>query len=69
MTPLQVLATWSASVSAGALPRPVVEAVQDHVLDTVGLCLAATPMATSHMARRLAVSWGGAPDASLLGYA
>ena len=36
-------------------------------MDTVGLCLAATPLGTSHMALDMAVSWGGPEEATTIG--
>jgi len=68
-TPLQVLATFSAGLTYDALPRPVVESFTHRVLDTLGICIAATALDTSGMATRVAAAWGGHGEATVIGYA
>ncbi|MBI2221984.1 MAG: MmgE/PrpD family protein [Acidobacteria bacterium] len=67
-TPLEQLAAFVAGVTYERLPADVVLSVKHRVLDTVGLCLAATPLDTSVQAVRLARAWGGPPQAAVIGH-
>ena len=67
-TPLQALAAFSAGVTFDALPGPVVESFTHRVLDTVGICIAATALDTSGMATRVASAWGGPGEATVVGH-
>jgi 2-methylcitrate dehydratase PrpD len=67
-TPLQALAAFSAGVTFEALPRPVVESFTHRVLDTLGICIAATALDTSGMATRVAAAWGGHGEATVIGH-
>ena len=67
-TPLQVLAAFSAGLTYDALPRRVVESFTHRVLDTLGICLAATAIDTSGMATRVATAWGGRGEATVIGH-
>ena len=63
------LAEFAAAVRYETLPPDVVDSVRDRMLDTVGLCLGATPLDTSGMALRVARSWGGPAEATVIGAA
>lgn len=67
-TALNRLSEFAAGVSHSTLPSLVSECVKEHVLDTVGVCLAATKLDTSDMSARLARSWGGPEEATVLGF-
>lgn len=68
LTIVQRLAAFVDDVSYEALPPEVVQSVRERVLDTVGLCLGATPIDTSAMARKVALSWGGPEEATVIGF-
>lgn len=63
----RTLAGFAASVRYEGLPAAVVSSIRERILDTVGLCLGATPLDTSVMALRVARSWGGPADATVVG--
>ncbi len=65
----QALAEFAATVSYHALPPEVVRSARERILDTVGLCLAALPLETSGMAIRVARSWGGPAESTVIGSA
>jgi len=67
-TPLQVLSAFSAGVTFDALPALVVESFTHRVLDTLGICIAATALDTSGMATRVAAAWGGPGEATVVGH-
>jgi 2-methylcitrate dehydratase PrpD len=67
-TPLERLAAFVADVDAERLPERVIRSVQERVLDTLGLCLAAGPLETTAQALAVARAWGGPPMASVIGY-
>lgn len=69
LTVSQRLAGFAASVSYGALSAEVVGSVRERILDTVGLCLGAAPLETSGMALRVARSWGGPAESTVIGAA
>jgi 2-methylcitrate dehydratase PrpD len=66
-TPLQELAGFAAGVSFDALPPPVVESFTHRVLDTLGICAAATALDTSAMATKVAAAWKGPGEATVIG--
>jgi 2-methylcitrate dehydratase PrpD len=66
-TYLQTLSEFAAGLSFASLPAQVIGCVKEHILDTVGICLAATRINTSQMAMRLASSWGGPEESSAFG--
>jgi 2-methylcitrate dehydratase PrpD len=63
----QRLAVFAESVSFSTLPNEVIASIRDRILDTTGLCLGAVPLETSGMALRVARSWGGSPEATVVG--
>ena len=67
-TLLQRFSQFADGVAYENLPPEVVASVKHRVLDVVGLCLAAAPLDTSRMAVELAVSWGGAAEATTIGF-
>lgn len=69
LTPLETLAAFVAETRAEHLPPAVGASVKDRILDVVGLCLGATPLATSDQALAVARAWGGPPVASVIGQA
>ncbi len=66
-TLLQRFSRFAAEVTYDSLPPAVITSLKERTLDTIGLCLAATPLDTSAMALNLAVSWGGNPESSTIG--
>jgi len=66
-TPLERLAEFAAAVHPATLPEAVASGVREHLLDTVGVSLAATGLDTSAMAREVALAWGGPPQATVIG--
>ncbi len=66
-TLLQRFSRFAAEVTYESLPPAVVASLKARALDTIGLCLAATPLDTSAMALNLAVSWGGREEATTIG--
>lgn len=66
-TLLQRFSRFAADVTYESLPLAVITSLKERTLDTIGLCLAATPLETSQMALNLAVSWGGTPEATTIG--
>lgn len=69
LTIMQRLAEFCASVTYQSLPEAVTKSVKDRVMDTVGICLAAVQVDTSRMAAELAAGWGGAREATAIGFA
>ncbi|MBX7184740.1 MAG: MmgE/PrpD family protein [Vicinamibacteria bacterium] len=65
----QALALFAADVRRDTLPDAVAASVRERLLDTVGLCLGATPLETSGMARRVAQAWGGPGESTVIGAA
>jgi 2-methylcitrate dehydratase PrpD len=68
-TLLQRYSRFAADATYQTLPPAVITSIKERTLDTIGLCLAATPLETSQMALHLAVSWGGNPEATTIGSA
>jgi 2-methylcitrate dehydratase PrpD len=67
-TIVRELAEFSAGVRFADLPAEAVKAVEGHLLDTLGVCLAARRLETSGMALQLARGWGGSQDCSVVGF-
>lgn len=67
-TALQRFADFASQTRYDALPPAVIQSIKERFLDTIGLCLAAAPMDTSRMAADLGASWGGAPEATIIGF-
>ncbi len=65
----QALALFAADVRRDTLPDAVAASVRERILDTVGLCLGATPLETSGMALRVARAWGGPGESTVIGSA
>lgn len=63
----QQLAEFAASTSFSTLPNEVIESVRGRILDTLGICIAATQLSTS----RAAIDWvayqGGVAEATAFG--
>lgn len=68
MTPLEKLSRFAAETTFDRLPVEVVESVKARILDTYGLCLAASILDTSRMALEIAKAWGGPPEATAIGF-
>ncbi|MEI6666658.1 MAG: MmgE/PrpD family protein [Acidobacteriota bacterium] len=66
-TPVQQLGAFAARVDPSALPADVVTSVGHRILDTLGLCLGATPLPTSGAALRMAEAWGGPATSTVIG--
>jgi 2-methylcitrate dehydratase PrpD len=61
------LADFAAESAFEQLPADVVDSVVKRVLDVLGICVAATPLDTSAMARAWVVEQGGHPQAYAVG--
>lgn len=67
-TPLAIQVARFATVqSYEALPGEVADSVRKRVLDILGICVAASPLATSGAVRSYASGQGGRPDAHAVG--
>jgi 2-methylcitrate dehydratase PrpD len=55
-------------LSFESIPRTVVEKTKDHILDTLGICIASSRMEFGGAALNLIGSWGGKPESSLIGF-
>jgi 2-methylcitrate dehydratase PrpD len=62
------LARFTCGLSSRNLPADVVQAVKTNVLDTLVCAAAGSSAHSASRARELAVEWGGAPQATILGY-
>jgi 2-methylcitrate dehydratase PrpD len=67
LTLVQALAAMMADARRSGLPAEVRASVRQRVLDTLGICVAASSLETSAAIRRFAVTQGGAPEASAVG--
>ena len=67
LTLVQALAAMMADARRNGLPAQVRTSVRQRVLDTLGICVAASPLDTSAAIRRFALSQGGTPEASAVG--
>ncbi|MFN8534303.1 MAG: MmgE/PrpD family protein [Dehalococcoidia bacterium] len=65
----QQLAQFAENVSFHSLPPEVVKSVKERMLDTVGICLAATEEGLADGVAALAESWGGREEAGIVGRA
>lgn len=63
----QRLAELAASTSFADLPLALVDSVRQRVLDTVGICVAASELISSQAVSRYVEAQGGAPHASVIG--
>lgn len=62
------LAAFITGLNFADIPQPVVENVKLHLLDSLGISLAARRLATTRMVLSLVREMGGQPQSSLLGY-
>jgi 2-methylcitrate dehydratase PrpD len=67
-TLLEQFSRFAERINYDRLPAQVITSVKHRALDTIGLCLAAAPLETSRMAVELARSWGGAAEATVIGF-
>jgi len=67
-TILEQLSAFTAGLTYAALPEPVVASIKTRVMDTLGICLAASKLDTSQMAIRMAAQWGGPEEATAVGH-
>lgn len=58
---------FAAASSGPGIPDEVIDSVRSRILDTVGICLAASALPTSGAARAWASEQGGAPQAHAIG--
>jgi 2-methylcitrate dehydratase PrpD len=66
-TLVEALAEMVAATRRGGLPAEVTASVTQRVLDTLGICVAASGLATSESIRRFATSQGGTAEADAVG--
>lgn len=69
LTLVQALAGMMADARRDGLPERVRASVRQRVLDTLGICVAASPLETSAAIRRFALAQGGTAEASAVGVA
>jgi 2-methylcitrate dehydratase PrpD len=67
LTLIQALAGMVADARRGAVPPRVRASVRQRVLDTLGICVAASTLPTSAAVQRFAAAQGGAPEAHAVG--
>jgi 2-methylcitrate dehydratase PrpD len=65
-TLVQQLAHFAAETTFDSLPAEVVHSIKQRMLDTVGICLAATYEQLGDGVGELVATWGGKPEASLI---
>jgi 2-methylcitrate dehydratase PrpD len=63
----QAIGLFAANSTCATIPAEVLDSVQKRVMDTLGICLAASTLSTSRMAREWACEQGGAPQAHAIG--
>ena len=63
------LAEFAAGLRPSDIPAPVAAAARRHLLDVVGVALAAAPMPFARMALEAATALGGPGDGSVIGFA
>lgn len=63
----QAIGLFAANATYVTIPAEVLGSVQKRVMDTLGICLAASTLPTSRMARDWAKEQGGAPQAHAIG--
>lgn len=69
MTLARRQAEFAAGLGRSDLPAEVVASVQERMLDTIGIALAASRLDTSDAVRAVAGAWGGKGEASVVGVA
>lgn len=67
-TIVEQLSAFVEAVTYPALPEEVIASIKTRIMDTLGICLAAGALETSHMAVRLASEWGGPKEATIVGF-
>lgn len=67
MTLARRQAEFVAGLRSTDLPADVVRSVEERMLDTVGVALAASALRTSDAVRTVAQAWGGSPSAAAIG--
>jgi 2-methylcitrate dehydratase PrpD len=67
MTIAQDLSEWATQLTFEDLPSEIVRAVQDRLLDTLGVALAGASSDAGQIVRRRAIDWGGSGAAGVLG--
>ena len=67
VTLVRQLAEFMDSTTFDRLPDPVTNSTCQRVLDTLGICLAASDLDTSEAVRRFVQEQGGAPQSSAIG--
>ena len=66
-TLLQRFGQFAEAVTYDTLPAAVIQSLKERALDTIGLCLAATPLDTSRMMIEMVSRWGGYAEATAIG--
>ena len=66
-TLVQALAAMMADARRDGVPRQVRDSVRQRILDTLGICVAASTLPTSAAVQRFAVAQGGQPEAHAVG--
>ncbi len=66
-TLLEALAAMVSDATPDRLPREVLDDARAHLLDTLGICLAATELDTSRAVTEYALGQGGRPEAHAIG--
>src|SRR5512135_1729016 len=64
---VQALAEFAANATFEQLPAAVVQSVKQRVLDTLGICLAASAESIGQGVADLLEVWGGRPEAGVVG--
>lgn len=67
LTLSQQLADFAVQVFRNGLPQPIEATVTQHILDTVGLCLAAHELSTSHAVLSFVSTQGGTAQSRVIG--
>lgn len=68
MTASETLAAFSSDLRFAALPADAVHAVKRHLLDTIGVALAASANGVAHPIVDAVRAWAGAREASVIGH-
>lgn len=63
----QAIGSFAANSTSTTIPAEVIRSVRQRVMDTLGICLAASTLPTSEMVRAWAREQGGKPQAHALG--
>jgi 2-methylcitrate dehydratase PrpD len=67
-TILEQLSDFAAAINYKTLPDYVIASIKTRIMDTLGICVAASKLETSRMAARLAAEWGGPEQSSVVGF-